>query len=77
MPKRWIVTVDTSVAPLDAIVSRLVAAGARIEDKLGEIGVVVITGDDLDRGRIAQIEGVQAVEADQQVSVGPPVGGPT
>ena len=59
---------------LAAICSELEAAGFKIEQTLDSIGVLTGTADQQAIGKLRDVDGVESVEQEQEIDIGPPDG---
>lgn len=71
--KRWVVTLSGQ-RPLASIRSDLEAAGLKVEQALDEIGVITGTATADAVSEIRQVAGVESVEAEHEIDIGPPDG---
>ncbi|HEY6877861.1 MAG TPA: hypothetical protein VI299_07565 [Polyangiales bacterium] len=71
--KRWLVTISPAHDAAD--VARAIAGtGVAVEQVLAEIGSVVVNAEQAQIGSVKAVVGVDAVEPDQSVDIGPPDG---
>ena len=73
--KRWVVTLSGH-RPLAAVRADLEHAGFKIEQSLDAIGVMTGIVEPDAVARLRQLDGVESVEEEQQIDIGPP-GGPS
>lgn len=59
---------------LAAILPELEAAGFKIEQTLESIGVLTGTGDQEAIKKLREVDGVDSVEQEQEIDIGPPDG---
>ena len=59
---------------LAAIRSELEAAGFKIEQTLDSIGVLTGTADQDAISKLREVDGVESVEQEQEIDIGPPDG---
>lgn len=73
MPERqqWILTVDPA-SSLDHVCDELARRGFAVATLLREIGVIVVSGQAGSQPELAAIDGVNAVEAETAIDIGPP-----
>ena len=71
--KKWVVTLSGR-RPLAEMRSDLEAAGFKIEQALDAIGVITGTAEPDAVSKLRQLEGVESVEQDQEIDIGPPDG---
>jgi hypothetical protein len=71
--KKWVVTLSGR-RPLAELRADLEAAGFKIEQALEEIGVITGTAEREAVSKLRQVDGVESVEQDQEIDIGPPDG---
>ncbi len=71
--ERWIITVASGHA-IEDVARALSQAGLQVEHVLEEVGSVVGLADAKSVGRLRAIAGVEALEPDTPVDIGPPDG---
>jgi hypothetical protein len=70
-PRSWVVT-TSSDRPVADIAKDLSAAGFKVEQTLGEIGVITGSSDEKAVKKARSVRGVTDISPDQPASVGPP-----
>ncbi len=69
--KQWIVTLSPD-EPLHAVRCELEAVGFAVQEVLEAIGVVIGQTDEAGAQRVRDVKGVQAIEPEGAVDIGPP-----
>ena len=69
--KRFLVTVDPDSDP-EAVAADLMSHGFQVDNVMKEIGIISATTDANDVSSVRSLQGVSAIEEDQEVKIPPP-----
>ena len=72
----WVIT-SSAPEQLAGLAKSVKAAGGTVQSQLKELGVLIVQGSATQAAAWRKLPGVAAVEADQNVDIGPPGSDPT